>query len=87
MSGDESAGCLPKRKPIRLSNYDYSTTGAYFITFCTAERRCILSDITVGAANSRPLDSSHALRLTAYGEIVDFAIRNNLYICHALNTE
>ena len=76
MNGNEETGCLPRRKLLRLSNYDYSTPGAYFITICTAERRCILSDITVGAAISRPPDISHALRLTAYGEIVDLAIRN-----------
>ena len=29
---------LPKRKPIRIDNYDYSTPGAYFITVCTANR-------------------------------------------------
>ena len=28
----------PKRKPIRIKNYDYSTPGAYFITVCTANR-------------------------------------------------
>lgn len=32
---------LPKRKPIRIENYDYSTPGAYFITVCTANRENI----------------------------------------------
>ena len=32
---------LPKRKPIRIENYDYSTPGAYFITICTANREKI----------------------------------------------
>ena len=40
---------LPKRKSIRLQDYDYSTPGAYFVTICTHDRRCILSLITVGA--------------------------------------
>ena len=40
---------LPKRKQIRLPEYDYSSPGAYFVTVCTMNRRCILSDITVGA--------------------------------------
>ena len=26
---------LPKRKDIRLKNYDYSSPGAYFVTICT----------------------------------------------------
>ena len=38
---------LPKRKPTRLKNFDYSTTGAYFITLCTEDRRKILSQIVV----------------------------------------
>ena len=40
---------LPKRKQIRLPDYDYSAPGAYFVTICTHERPCILSDIAVGA--------------------------------------
>ena len=35
---------LPERKRIRLSNYNYAAAGAYFITFCTKERVCILRD-------------------------------------------
>lgn len=87
MKSVEGILSLPKRKQIRLHQYDYSSPCAYFITICTAERRCILSDITVGAANSRPLDSSHALRLTAYGEIVDFAIRNISSIYPSLSVD
>ena len=33
---------LPKRKPIRIVNYDYSTPGAYFVTVCTTNREKIL---------------------------------------------
>ena len=36
---------LPKQKPTRLKNYDYSGNGAYFVTICTHNRKCILSDI------------------------------------------
>ena len=36
---------LPKRKPTRLRNFDYNTTGAYFITICTEGRRRILSRV------------------------------------------
>ena len=32
---------LPKRKQIRIKDYDYSTPGAYFITVCTANREKI----------------------------------------------
>ena len=39
---------LPKRKSTRLKGYDYSQNGAYFITICTHNKQCILSDIVVG---------------------------------------
>jgi len=31
----EPAGKLPKRKNIRLKNYDYKSNGYYFVTICT----------------------------------------------------
>ncbi len=37
---------LPKRKDLRLKNYDYSTEGAYFVTICVQDRKQILSEIT-----------------------------------------
>ena len=30
---------LPKRKDIRLKDYDYSSPGAYFVTICTENRK------------------------------------------------
>ena len=58
---------LPKRKPTRLPDYDYSHPGAYFITICTKDRRCILSDISVGAdALGGP-----NLQLTDTGKVVE----------------
>ncbi len=36
---------LAKRKQNRLQNFDYNTNGAYFITICTHNKECILSNI------------------------------------------
>ena len=36
---------MPERKHTRLKAYDYSTSGAYFVTICTQNRRCLLSRI------------------------------------------
>ena len=36
---------LPQRKPPRLPGYDYCTAGAYFITICAKNRRCIFGSI------------------------------------------
>ena len=63
---------LPKRKNIRLKDYDYSQAGAYFVTICVKERKNILSETTVGANIVRP----NEIRLTKYGEIVKSAINN-----------
>lgn len=56
---------LPKRKRIRIENYDYSMPGAYFITICVANRKPILWN--VGAATCRP-------NLSKIGNIVETAI-------------
>jgi len=58
---------LPVRKNIRLSGYDYSSAGYYFITICVKDRREMLGKI-VGAASCRPLDPP-SIELSEYGEI------------------
>lgn len=35
----------PKRKACRMSTWDYSKAGSYFLTFCTAGRRPLLGEI------------------------------------------
>lgn len=61
---------LPVRKPLRMSHYDYNTPGAYFLTFCTHNRKHFLSCI-VGTIHESP---EH--QLTICGQIVDAVIRN-----------
>ena len=56
---------LPKRKCIRIHEYDYATPGAYFITICVNGRKPILWN--VGAATCRP-------PLSKIGTIVEMAI-------------
>ena len=58
---------FPKRKPTRLSGFDYSTSGAYFITICTANRRKILSTI-VGVD---VLDDPKNVNLLPHGRVAD----------------
>ena len=36
---------LPKRKSTRLKNYDYSSSGSYFVTICARDRKQIFSEI------------------------------------------
>ena len=36
------------RRSIRLKGYDYTQPGAYFITFCTYQRRYIFGEVMDG---------------------------------------
>ncbi|MEQ9367743.1 MAG: transposase [Coleofasciculus chthonoplastes F3-SA18-01] len=49
------------RRSIRLKGYDYTQTGAYFITVCTWQRQCLLGEIINGE-----------MQLSRYGEAVKF---------------
>ncbi len=60
----------PNRKPIRLTEYDYASPGAYFVTVCTHDRRCILSRIDVGEGLAPPV-----VTLTPIGQCVEEQIR------------
>ena len=47
------------RRSIRLKGHDYSSSGAYFITICTQDRKCLFGEI----------DSDIIRWLSEYGEI------------------
>lgn len=40
---------LPKRKSIRLKDYNYSQNGAYFVTICTHNKENLFGEIKNGA--------------------------------------
>ena len=64
------------RKQVRLTNYDYSQNGAYFITICTKDMENILSSIVGDGALDVPL-----LTLSEYGKTVENEIvkMNGIY--------
>ena len=57
------------RKNIRLTGYDYSKEGIYFITICSRERENIFARIAVGdgLASSRTIE----IELTEIGRIIE----------------
>ena len=59
----------PKRKHIRLKDYDYSQAGAYFLTIC-AENRALLFSAVVG----RGLLDAPEVRLTEIGRCIQDAM-------------
>ena len=63
----------PKRKTIRLRGANYSTEAVYFLTFCTKDRKCILSRIEE--------NDDASVALTRYGNVVDKYIKemSNFY--------
>ena len=69
-SEKNSMELLPKRKPNRLTGYDYSQPGCYFITICTAGRQPILRR----GAQCAP--ASEIPPLTEIGEITERAIQS-----------
>ena len=56
---------LPQRKQTRLKEFDYSSTAFYFITICTNEHKCVLSNIITQA------DGTVLNVLTPYGRVAD----------------
>ena len=59
---------LSRRKHPRLDNYDYGSAGAYFVTICTQNRRCVLSRI-VGRGLA-PAEAS-GMEYTSFGKIAE----------------
>ena len=59
------------RKSTRLSEYDYSAPGVYFVTICTKDRSPILSQIELVGEGLCALPQS---KLTDVGEMVEQAV-------------
>ena len=70
---------MPYRKHPRLKVFDYSSTGAYFITICTQNRRCILSRVVgrglapavINGCNLENGDNESQIELKPIGIIVE----------------
>ena len=54
---------LPKRKSPRLANWDYSSSGAYFVTVCTRGKERLLGTVVGGGVYDAP-----QVQLTARGK-------------------
>lgn len=68
--GKDKMNDYPKRKPTRLKNYDYSFTGAYFVTICTQNKANYFSDIVISNANEPA-----TVQLTHFGKIAEKQIK------------
>ena len=61
-----------KRKNLRIPRYNYSNIGYYFITMCTQDRKCILSNI-INNDNNNFLK----LELLPYGIITEKYLKSS----------
>ncbi len=66
---------LPQRKRNRLENYDYSTSGAYFLTICTKDKKCLFwKNNTANCVGEDTILQPDNIKLSVYGKIVENAI-------------
>lgn len=47
----------PRRRRLRLADYDYTQPGAYFVTICTERRRILFGDVVDGEMTLNHLGS------------------------------
>ncbi|MBQ5601771.1 MAG: hypothetical protein IIU77_02985 [Clostridia bacterium] len=64
---------LPKRKDLRLRQYNYSSKGAYFVTICIKDRKRILSHIIKPSVGVGALDdpTTPQIQLTKIGKTTE----------------
>lgn len=58
----------PQRKSNRLKGYDYAQSGAYFVTICTSDKKCILSKVESQSRRDRACPCPQ-IKLTYLGNI------------------
>ena len=57
---------IPQRKPTRLDGFDYSAPGAYFVTICTKDKKCLLLVIIETGGDGTPPLQDIIGRLKSY---------------------
>jgi len=59
-------GKQPKRKIIRLQEYDYSTSGAYFVTICTKDRKNLFAPVGADSISARMIKRTFSETISRY---------------------
>ena len=57
---------LPKRKNTRLKNYDYTLSGAYFITICTKDRKMLFAPVGADSISARMVERTFLETIRQY---------------------
>jgi len=61
---------IKNRKTTRLQGFDYNRSGAFFLTVCTENRRCVLSKVVGTGVPDGP-----SIELLPYGKIAEKYIK------------
>jgi hypothetical protein len=57
---------LPQRKRLRLQNFDYSSSGAYFITICTKDRKMLFAPVGADSISARMVERTFLETIRQY---------------------
>jgi REP element-mobilizing transposase RayT len=68
--GVKSTSTIRHRQSIRLQQFDYRTSGAYFVTICTIQRDCILDEPLIQRAVKLSWRSANGGWEPEFGEFV-----------------
>ena len=61
------------RRSIRLQGYDYSQSGAYYVTIVAHRRECLFGEIVPVGADLKSAPTAPTMQLNEYGKIVERA--------------
>ena len=77
------------RRSIRLQGYDYTRSGAYYVTICTHDRTCLFGEIVDGKMVLSRLGLAvreewlNTARLRDRVELDEFVVMPNHFLCSA----
>ena len=60
---------FPNRKSTRLKSFDYSTTGAYFITICTKDRKMLFAPVGADSISARMVERTFLETIDRYNGV------------------
>ena len=61
---------LQKRKAMRYKEFDYNSIGVYFITICTKNKQCMLSEIVGTGVLCQEQDCKQLCKMIVYNFVL-----------------
>mgnify|MGYP003294630043 CR=1 FL=1 len=79
---------LPQRKRLRLQNFDYSSSGAYFITICTKDRKMLFAPVGADSISARMVERTFLETIRQYDGVdspIYVVMPNHVHLILVLN--